>query len=119
MKHPKEEELIAYHDGETAGRETIAAHLGDCPECQAELGRIDALLAALNTIPCPIQEKIMASASGSKFHRAAAAAWPLVGLSFQRTEDRSVVRTAPLGGRRRDCGARTGRVYCRPADQAR
>ena len=53
MKHPKEEELIAYHDGETAGREVIAAHLGDCPECQAELERIDALLAALNTMPVP------------------------------------------------------------------
>src|SRR5260221_538973 len=53
MKHPKEEELIAYHDGEAAGREGIAAHLGDCPECQAELARIDALLAALNTIPVP------------------------------------------------------------------
>jgi len=53
MKHPKEEELIAYHDGEAAGREMIATHLGDCPECQAELARIDALLAALNTIPVP------------------------------------------------------------------
>jgi len=53
MKHPKEEELIAYHDGEAAGQETIATHLGDCPECQAELARIDALLAALNTIPVP------------------------------------------------------------------
>jgi hypothetical protein len=53
MKHPKEEELIAYHHGEAAGRDVISAHLGDCPECQAELARIDALLAALNTIPVP------------------------------------------------------------------
>jgi len=53
MKHPKEEQLIAYHDGEAAGRESIATHLGDCPECQAELARIDALLAALNSIPVP------------------------------------------------------------------
>src|SRR6476469_9319708 len=53
MKHPKEEELIAYHDGEPAGRETIAAHLADCPECEVELARIDAVLAALNTIPVP------------------------------------------------------------------
>ena len=53
MKHPKEEELIAYHDGEAAGRESISSHLGDCPECQAELARIDALLAALNSIPVP------------------------------------------------------------------
>jgi hypothetical protein len=53
MKHPKEEELIAYQDGEAAGREAIAAHLGDCPECQSELVRIDALLAAINSIPVP------------------------------------------------------------------
>jgi hypothetical protein len=53
VKHPKEEELIAYHDGEAAGRETIAKHLGDCPECRAEFERIDALLAAINTIPAP------------------------------------------------------------------
>ena len=53
MTHPKEEELIAYHHGEAAGRETIATHLGDCPECQAELARIDALLAALISIPVP------------------------------------------------------------------
>jgi hypothetical protein len=53
MKHPKEEELIAYHDGEASGRETIATHLGDCPECQGELARIDALLAALNSMPVP------------------------------------------------------------------
>jgi hypothetical protein len=53
MKHPKEEELIAYHDGEATGRESISLHLGDCPECQAELARIDALLAALNSIPVP------------------------------------------------------------------
>jgi hypothetical protein len=53
MKHPKEEELIAYHDGEDAGRESLATHLADCPECQEELERIDAVLAALNTIPVP------------------------------------------------------------------
>jgi hypothetical protein len=53
MKHPKEEELIAYHDGEVEGRDSIATHLRDCPECQAELARIDALLAALNSIPVP------------------------------------------------------------------
>jgi hypothetical protein len=53
MKHPKEEELIAYHDGEPDGREAIATHLADCPECETELARIDALLAALNTIPVP------------------------------------------------------------------
>ncbi len=53
MKHPKEEELIAYQDGDVEGREMITAHLADCPECQAELARIDALLAALNSVPVP------------------------------------------------------------------
>jgi hypothetical protein len=53
MKHPKEEQLIAYRDGEVEGRQMIATHLADCPECQAELARIDALLAAINSIPVP------------------------------------------------------------------
>ena len=53
MKHPKEEELIAYHDGEVSQRETIAGHLAECPECHAELERIDAVLGAINSIPVP------------------------------------------------------------------
>lgn len=53
MKHPKEEELIAYHDGEPNERAAIDAHVTDCPECRAELERIDALLAALNALPAP------------------------------------------------------------------
>jgi len=53
MKHPKEEELIAYHDGEAVGREAITGHVAECPECRAELERIDAVLAALNSIPVP------------------------------------------------------------------
>ena len=53
MKHPKEEELIAYHDGEAAERKAFGAHVADCPECRAELERIDAVLGALNAIPVP------------------------------------------------------------------
>ena len=53
MNHPKEEELIAYHDREPATRDAIGAHVADCPECRAELDRIDALLSALNTLPAP------------------------------------------------------------------
>jgi hypothetical protein len=60
MKHPGEEELIAYHDGKLTGtngdalqREVIALHLKECPECKAELDRIDAVLAALDTMPVP------------------------------------------------------------------
>jgi hypothetical protein len=53
MKHPKEEELIAYHSGDEADRVGIAGHVADCPECRAELERIDAVIAALNSIPVP------------------------------------------------------------------
>ncbi len=53
MKHPKEEELIAYHSGEEADRLGIAGHMADCPECRAELERIDAVIAALNSMPVP------------------------------------------------------------------
>jgi hypothetical protein len=53
MSHPNEEELIAYHGGDPAKREDIAAHVVDCPECRAELARIDAVLAALSSLPVP------------------------------------------------------------------
>jgi hypothetical protein len=53
MNHPNEEELIAYHGGEPAKREAIATHVADCSECRAELARIDAVLAALSSLPVP------------------------------------------------------------------
>jgi hypothetical protein len=53
MKHPNEEELIAYHGGEVLRRDAIAEHLTDCPECRGELERIQALLAALGARPVP------------------------------------------------------------------
>jgi hypothetical protein len=53
MNHPNEEELIAYHGGEPTKREAIATHVADCPECRAELARIDAVLAALSSLPVP------------------------------------------------------------------
>jgi hypothetical protein len=53
MKHPLEEELIAYYGGEVLRRDAIADHVTDCPECRAELERIDAVLAALSTMPVP------------------------------------------------------------------
>ena len=53
MNHPNEEELIAFHGGEPAKREAIATHVADCPECRAELARIDAVLAALSSLPAP------------------------------------------------------------------
>jgi hypothetical protein len=53
MKHPNEEELIAYRDGEASRRGATAQHLADCGECRAELERIEAVLAALDTMPVP------------------------------------------------------------------
>jgi hypothetical protein len=53
MNHPNEEELIAYHGGDPTKREAISAHVADCPECRAELARIDAVLAALSSLPVP------------------------------------------------------------------
>jgi len=45
--------MIAYHDGQAAGRETIAKHLGIARNARKNSRSIDALLAALNTIPVP------------------------------------------------------------------
>jgi hypothetical protein len=53
MNHMSEEELIAYRDGETPGRENFAKHLSECSACQQEMARIDAVFAALDTIPIP------------------------------------------------------------------
>jgi hypothetical protein len=53
MKHMTEEELIAYREGEASQRAEITGHLADCKECRAEMERIDAVLAALDTLPVP------------------------------------------------------------------
>ncbi len=53
MKHMTEEELIAYREGVAAERAKIAQHLAACQECHAELERIEAVLAALDTLPVP------------------------------------------------------------------
>jgi hypothetical protein len=53
MKHMTEEELIAYKEGVAAQRAGIAQHLAACQECRAELERIEAVLAALDTLPVP------------------------------------------------------------------
>jgi hypothetical protein len=53
MKHMTEEELIAYREGVAAQRAMIAQHLAACEECRAELERIEAVLAALDTLPVP------------------------------------------------------------------
>lgn len=53
MKHMTEEELIEYREGVTAQRAQIAEHLAACKECRTELERIEAVLAALDTLPVP------------------------------------------------------------------
>jgi len=53
MNHMSEEELIAYRDGETRGRESFAAHLNECAQCQHEMARLDAVFAALDAMPVP------------------------------------------------------------------
>jgi hypothetical protein len=53
MKHMTEEELIAYREGVAPERAGISEHLAACEECRAELERIEAVLAALDTLPVP------------------------------------------------------------------
>jgi hypothetical protein len=51
MRHPNEEELIAYREGETAQREGITTHVAGCEECRKELERINVVLAAVDALP--------------------------------------------------------------------
>ncbi len=53
MKHMTEQELIAYREGVVEQRATISTHLAACHECREELERIEAVLAALDTLPVP------------------------------------------------------------------
>jgi hypothetical protein len=53
MTHLTEEQLIAYRIGEADGREGIATHLNECAACRQELAQIDAVFAALDTVPIP------------------------------------------------------------------
>jgi hypothetical protein len=53
MKHMTEEELIAYREGVAERRAPISEHLAVCEECRGELQRIEAVLAALDTLPVP------------------------------------------------------------------
>lgn len=53
MNHPTEETWFAYRDGEKKDREALSAHLKQCPECRASLAKIEAVFAALDSIPVP------------------------------------------------------------------
>lgn len=53
MKHMTEEELIAYRERVAPERAGISEHLAACEECRSEMERIEAVLAALDTLPVP------------------------------------------------------------------
>ena len=53
MKHLSEEQLMAYQDGESSGRDAAAAHINSCAECRAELNRLAEMLAAYQALPVP------------------------------------------------------------------
>jgi len=53
MKHMTEEELIAYREGVAEQRAAISEHLAACVECRGELARLEAVLAALDSLPVP------------------------------------------------------------------
>jgi hypothetical protein len=53
MKHMTEQELIAYREGVADQRSAISGHLSACAECRTELERIEAVLAALDSLPVP------------------------------------------------------------------
>lgn len=55
MKHPTEEELIAYRDGQASRSDALTLHLADCPECRKELERLEEVLSAISimTVPDP------------------------------------------------------------------
>ncbi|HWZ99357.1 MAG TPA: hypothetical protein VN025_16485 [Candidatus Dormibacteraeota bacterium] len=53
MTHPKEEELIAFHDGDHSGGERVQEHLRACAECRAALEKIEAVFAAMDALPVP------------------------------------------------------------------
>ena len=53
MKHPTEEDLFAYREGEMQGRDATAAHLRECAECRAAIERIEQVFQSLDALPVP------------------------------------------------------------------
>src|SRR5438445_13054127 len=49
----KEEELISYREGVAEQSAVIEDHPSACEKCRAEMERIEAVLAALDTLPVP------------------------------------------------------------------
>jgi len=53
MKHMSEEQLIAYRGGEAYERESFTTHLDECADCRREMDRIEAVFAAMDSMPIP------------------------------------------------------------------
>jgi hypothetical protein len=56
MTHPKEEELIAFHDSrerQSPDWRGVSDHVNSCPECRAALDKIEAVFAAMDSLPVP------------------------------------------------------------------
>src|SRR5260370_3201297 len=53
MKKMTKEGLLAFSDGVAEERTVMSEHLGACEECRGEFERIEAVLAALDTLPVP------------------------------------------------------------------
>jgi hypothetical protein len=56
MEHPKEEELIAFHDSrerQSPDWRGVSDHVNSCPECRAALEKIEAVFAAMDSLPVP------------------------------------------------------------------
>src|SRR5207247_8779259 len=53
MRHMRGDELSAYREGVAERRAVIADHLSACEKCRAEMEGIEAVLAALDTLPVP------------------------------------------------------------------
>jgi len=53
MNHMTEDELIAFRERVADKHAAVSEHLAACEQCRAELERIEAVLAALDTLPVP------------------------------------------------------------------
>jgi hypothetical protein len=53
MEHLMEERLIAFHDGDRTNSERVQEHLRACAECRAALEKIEAVFAAMDSLPVP------------------------------------------------------------------
>jgi hypothetical protein len=53
MKHLSEEQIVLHYYGDAEQEEEIGRHLSECPACQAEFGRVKALLEQIEPTEVP------------------------------------------------------------------